>query len=504
MLRLKRILLVVVGVLSIVGPLPRAQGAAQVGSTLYLPLITKSGNNVVSDRRTVHTPYFNVADVTGQKLSEMAIFWYGKVESANNYTDVRVGYNDTALFIYTASFDRLLWYDTSPATAELTQWDAISVYLNLTGPSGNAPSTSAFRFVSQSTGTVESGSTPPRTTAWQTAYRGNGAGWGAASLSFATVSGYMGSWNGTSEDKGRAMTFQIPFASLGLAGRPADGTAWALAVVTHDRDDAAGTPIADSFWPETFLSDQPSTWGQMRFGGLPGYTPPAASGGGIITVRQGLNGAVVPDAQVGGSTVCGGAAAPNYFPTWGSLNYAGSGEGNVQNQSNISDWPCFSKYYLTFPLTSLPASKAILSATLTLHIMGNPYPGPGDEPTPPGPSLIQIMSIDKDWSEATITWNNAPLAFENVGQAWIAPPYYPGYNCGGAVPWPCIADTWDISRAVAQAYAAGQPLRLVLYSADSQYHSGKYFITSDAFQQGIWDSSVLVGRPTLDVRWGNP
>ena len=51
-----------------------------------------------------------------------------------------------------------------------------------------------------------------------------------------------------------------------------------------------------------------------------------------------------------------------------------------------------------------------------------------------------------------------------------------------------------VSRAVAEAYAAGTPLRLALYSTDGDYHSGKYFWSSDASEQG---------RPTLQVRWGS-
>jgi hypothetical protein len=62
--------------------------------------------------------------------------------------------------------------------------------------------------------------------------------------------------------------------------------------------------------------------------------------------------------------------------------------------------------------------------------------------------------------------------------------------------WPGIPWTWDVGKAVADAYAEGQPLRLVLYSADSNYHSGKLFVTSDT---GDWNAA---GRPALRVEWG--
>jgi len=61
--------------------------------------------------------------------------------------------------------------------------------------------------------------------------------------------------------------------------------------------------------------------------------------------------------------------------------------------------------------------------------------------------------------------------------------------------WPGVAYHWDVGRALSEAYAAGEPLRLALYSADSEYHSGKYFWSSDA---------GALGRPSLEVVWGNP
>jgi hypothetical protein len=64
-------------------------------------------------------------------------------------------------------------------------------------------------------------------------------------------------------------------------------------------------------------------------------------------------------------------------------------------------------------------------------------------------------------------------------------------------PWPGIPRFWDVSRAVAEAYAAGEPLRLALYSPDWPFHSGKYFFSSDIGGDGS-------GRPTLDVAWGAP
>ena len=103
-----------------------------------------------------------------------------------------------------------------------------------------------------------------------------------------------------------------------------------------------------------------------------------------------------------------------------------------------------------------------------------------------------MLTAAEDWQDITITWNNAPRAWENIGGRWVDPV---GSNWTG---WPGIPWTWDVSYAVANAYAAGSPVRLILYEADSAYHSGKFFVSSDT---GDWN---IQGRPTLTVVWGNP
>ena len=219
---------------------------------------------------------------------------------------------------------------------------------------------------------------------------------------------------------------------------------------------------------------------------MPTYITPPAWPEGTTTIRHGLDGTTVVDADVGGSSVCGASAAPDYFSTWGSLNYAGKAFLNIQNQGDVADWPCFSKYYVTFPLDGLPANREIISATLTLFLWGGA--GEGWEPEPQ-PSLIQALSVDADWDESTITWNNAPLALQNIAATWVEPvDAFPGR--------PGIPYHWNVSRAVAEAYASGNPLRLAMYESDLAYHSGKYFDTCDTDDWGA------EGRPTLKVTWG--
>jgi hypothetical protein len=231
-------------------------------------------------------------------------------------------------------------------------------------------------------------------------------------------------------------------------------------------------------------AQRPATWGQLAFG-MPAYTPPPSLPGGNIAVRHGLNGATVVDADVGGSSVCGQAAAPGYFPAWGELNYAGKDFANIQNQGDVADWPCFSKYYVSFPLGGLPPDKIVVAAMLTLRQWGHAGEG---WPPGPQPSLIQVLTVSEDWDETEITWNSAPLAVENVSATWSDPLENPG--------WPGEDRNWDVSWPVAEAYAAGSAVRLTLYEADYAYHSGKYFYSSD-----FWYEEY---RPTLSITWGHP
>jgi hypothetical protein len=352
----------------------------------------------------------------------------------------------------------------------MTQWDAVSLFFDMNGNTGAGPSTNAYLIQSQ--------------LGYQTAYRWNGTAWESTPLSFTTETTWRGnSPNDNLDDKGWQVTFTIPFASLGLNGPPPSGTKWGMAIMVHDRDDAGGTAIPDTVWPATINPIISDTWGQLSFG-LVSYVSPPVLPQGEITIRQGLKNAQVIDAHVGGHTTCGEGL--DHWTEWGESNYAGYDQINIQNQWDIAEYPCFSKYYITFPLDVLPQGKTIASASLQMTLFGNTGGGEwGESPD----SYIEVFSVSEGWDEATLTWNNAPLALENLGGAWVRPRDYD---------LPDQVYYWDVSRAVAQAYAAGEPLRLALYSADGEQHSGKYFWSSDA---GDWNAEE---RPTLRVRLGIP
>ena len=279
------------------------------------------------------------------------------------------------------------------------------------------------------------------------------------------------------------MTYHIPFSSLGMSTPPPQGTLWKLAVRVHDRDDAANTPIPDKWWPEAGRDTNPSSWGDLAFG-LPTYQPPRTSNTASLTIRNKLNNQVITDGMVGGALGCGSSVA-DVWSQLGNKSYPGAVHVNIQNESDISDWNCFSKFYITFPLSSLPRGKSLVKTTVMLYEYGN-----SGVQGQPNPSYIQVARVGGDWNPATLSWNSAPAVQENITSLLVNTKSQP------VIPWPGLAVTWDVSRAAAEAYATGQPLRLVFYSTDNQYNTGKYFTSSSV---GDWDAN---GRPTLQVTLG--
>lgn len=468
---------------------------AQAGSNqVYLPGVQRTYNPNARQPGPIAGRVVNVPYVPGllegggiAKLPEMALFWYGEVRGDSNYTDVRIAAADTSLAIYVAAFDRSNWYDPTPSASDLTQWDAVTVYLDTAGR-GSGLSGTTFRFTAQLNnggGVVDAG---------KLAQRGSNGTWTTVNVPFTANAAWRGGRvNDNTEDRGFAISFIIPFSSLGLTARPAEGSApWALAAVTHDRDNNG--PVGDTAWPVGFAPTNPAGWGTLRWG-LPVYTAAPSQPGGSVTIRHRLNGAVVQDADVGGVAANQCSGDSNFiWSNWGDTNYGSDPNLNVQNQSDIADWPCFSRTYLSFPLDQVPAGKIIRRATLTLYQFGGS--GTASNGQAGANAFIQVFSLSEGFSEGTVTWNNGPLAAENWGGIWVG--QVVGCGAAGGIPWPCTPRTWDVSGPVAQAYAAGQPARLALYSGDSDYSTGKYFTSS---QTGDWNAA---GRPTLVVEWGQP
>jgi hypothetical protein len=422
----------------------------------------------------INVPHFEGTITTGER----AVFWFGEVNETSNYADVRVGYNDEEIIVQVAVFDRLLWFDTTPTVPEIPNWDGATLVLNLGGNTGNVPTSQSYKFMGMYT---------PNAADTFGAYQGNGTNWvSTPGVDFTINAGTQASgFNNNEEDRGWWLAFVVPFTELGLGGPPTKGTEWGVGIALHDRDNSAGTPIPDQVWPDGMDGKRPSTWGRFSFG-TPMYDAPPANTGGTVTIREGVNSVSVVDAHVGGHSVCGGDLWPDrFFSDWGYRNYAGYPQINIQNQFNLGDWPCFSKYFVTFPLNTIPAGKVIISAELSMYQFGNA--GQNSSPTPQ-PTLIHVMTVDNGWNENTLNWNNAPQVQENYTSAWAGtiPPQGDGFFV-----------TWDVSRAVAETVESGQPLRLALYTADSNRNSGKYFVSSEGA------ASKPERRPTLTVVWGD-
>ena len=404
-----------------------------------------------------------------------SIFWFGRAGENDNYVDVRMTYDASNLYVQANIVDYYLWYDPN-GVADPRTYDAFAVYLDTDGVRTTQPAADDYFFVSGFRQWPNS--SDPR---WQRQGRGTGSGWDESwRPATAWSDDEFGRWynsgpnNNSDRDAGWSTTLTIPWATVGLAGPPAAGTAWGLGAQVYDRDDAS-TPVTTVAWPEAFSANAPTSWARLAFDPA---QPTPSTGATTIRIRRGLNGQVA-DAYAGGGGNCdggifGGGDTPH--PT---------GDLFVQNESDISDFPCFSKTYLSFDLSAIPAGKVIRSATLEIYEFG------GSDPTQAQPSYVQLLSSTPDWNEATLTWNNAPLASQNYGGSWVGViQTFPG--------WPGVKASWDATAPVAEAYAAGQPASLVLYSADTAYNSGKYFVGSEV---GDWDAD---GRPTLVVTYDEP
>lgn len=458
------------------------------GRQIFIPWIT-SPDASQSASNTMNVPYFPGTNdnISINHFAESAITWFGKINNAENYADLRFATSDEGVWVNISAFDRYLWYNPLPVKAELNQWDGVTLYLDTNRSSKNAPTNTSFQFNAALSWSEKSRAD------YQSSFVGNGSGWSTANLPFSSSAGFRGAFNentSLSDSRGWAITFKIPYSSLGFAGKPPEGTTWAVGVVMHDRDSAGGPALADKKFPDQLQHQQPGRWASLHFG-LPQFNRPAGTKTGQTSIRRPTAASSeVPDSAVGGTTnnLCPGDLNV-IWNQWADMNFAKSPDFNIQNQSDVADWPCFSKYYISFPLKSVPNGKTILSATLVLHQSGQ-----SGDPGQAQPSLIQISTVNAPWSESTITWNNAPQPVENVAQAWINPDVL---TCGssGGMPWPCVARSWDVSYAVAQAYKNGTPLQLVMYEADSHYHSGKHFTSSDTED---WNAS---GRPTLMIEW---
>jgi len=418
--------------------------------------------------------------------AQTAILWFGHNEQGvpgKNYADVRLAYTAEALQVRVVVVDYYLWYkDNPPPSEDLTQYDAVVIYLDTGFDRATTPQADDYTFL------IGAHHWPnENATQYRRQSRGTGAGWDTT---------WTGDWtdheamqwscnpgpnsNACGIDYGWTAIFTIPWETLAHSGPPVEGALWGLGVQLYDRDDQppAGY-VAPEYWPEAFDAHSPVTWGELHFG-YADYQPPSAIPEGTTTIRAASpEDNTVEDAWMGGGGMCSGGHKGG-----SEINHGDDTGVFVGTETAPTHFPCFNKSYLRFSLEAIPAGKVIISATLTLYHWGN-----AGEPGQAQPSWVHLFTISDPWDEMTIHWNNAPLAQENVAATWI-------YPITSSLDFPGNPYHWDATQAVAVAYTAGQPASVAIYGSDSAQHSSKYLASSET-----GDGSAE-GRPVLTVVWG--
>jgi hypothetical protein len=423
---------------------------------------------------------------------QSAIFWFGRDQltlPGSNYADVRVAYTSEGLRIFVTIVDYYLWYQENASLADdLTQYDAVAVYLDTNHDLANVPKSDDYWFLLGSRWWEDMSN-------YMRQAHGNGSSWNIGwTPSFGWIGdsymqwdcnpgpNYNGDCGGNSiGDFGWMADFTIPWQTLGLSGPPSEGSLWGLGVKLYDRDDnpPAGF-VTPEYWPETFNENQPSTWAEIHFGNAQYQPLPAVQEGTAMIRAVSPQDNTVEDAWMGGGGWCNGGQFGS-----GDTNHGDDADLFVGSEIIPVHFPCYNKSFFGFSLASIPQSKVIISATLTLHHWGNA------DPTLAQPSWVHLFTISDPWDEMTITWNTAPLAQENISTSWIYPlPDFKG--------WPGNPYNWDATQAVAKAYTEGHPASMAIYESDTEQHSSKYLTGSEV---GDWDAE---GRPTLTVVWGSP
>jgi hypothetical protein len=451
-----------------------------------------------------------------------ALLWFGQVDQRNDYVDCRLGTSPELLMIHCAVFDREIYDDATDDGLEA--WDSLRLLIDPDGRAIDAPpGEHALRIDAQahrqgSERTVVYHAVAGAWAAGADVVGGDPAD-GASAIS--VVKGYRG--EDRDQSRGWHVTFYLRWAALGLGGPPASpDDVMALGLQAFDRDSADGSLHGDpQSWPTASLDPvDRTTWGRVELleqhflswdesgattgHGAPayaiGYVPPSYQAGTehTVTIREGLDGDAVEGRAVGASEIlCSGDDAYDFGN--GPASWGGNTVANyfhVQNEEDYADWPCFAKIYLKFPLTKLPPSAIVVSARLVLH---------HKEPTSAGTdgerSLLQAYAVGDElrdgttpWTAANLSWNDAPLPHENLAGFW-------GDRTGNAeTGWDALPEwSWDVSYASGELQAGGAA-SFALYSADSEYNTGKQFVTSQDFPD--WGDPSQ--RPTLELTIADP
>lgn len=459
----------------------------------------------------------------------VAPFWFGRVTTRDNAVDGRVTWTDEGLLVRAAVYDREIW-DEAGATDDLSEWDSLTLLIDLDGERDDKSAIDgrSLRIDAQAArhGTDRSKVWRGERGAWTpanitptalTATRDSGA--------VAIEKGYRG--GDREQSRGWHVLFFVGWRALGLSGPPAEGQRiLRFAMRAFDRDDRAGTRRgAEQTLPSPLARDAPpNAWGRIELlstsarswdesGASAGRSASAyslsapmvrvrAGSERMISIREGamINGRPVnvENAAVGASeTLCSGDDAYNFGEgarSWGGN--VGRDYFHVQQQADYSDWPCFARAYVRFPLRAMIGDAVVVSAQLVLHHK-QPTSGGGEGER----SLVHAVHVGNTlrgdstlWTEANLQWNNAPLPIENLAGVW-------GDRTGVTqTGWERLpAWRWDVTRAVRRARDEDW-ISFALQPTDSEYHTGKEFVRSEDFPD--WGDPTQ--RPRLDLVLADP
>ncbi|HEX9132520.1 MAG TPA: hypothetical protein VF844_09515, partial [Ktedonobacteraceae bacterium] len=129
----------------------------------------------------INAPFFP----TAVPFNQTAIFWFGAISSSTTYTDVRLGYSSSELYIDLRNVDRYLWYDTNKTAPNLNNGDNASLYLSTSNATNTQLDAHSYQFQAAVNGYKQ-------LPAYQQAYTGQGTTWTAAKIPFTTEYGWRG------------------------------------------------------------------------------------------------------------------------------------------------------------------------------------------------------------------------------------------------------------------------------------------------------------------------
>jgi len=181
----------------------------------------------------------------------------------------------------------------------------------------------------------------------------------------------------------------------------------------------------------------------------------------------------------------------NFTPTddaWVSSGFPNTNYGTIYNMYN--GWsPSYGaqRNYLKFDLGEIPSNATIISAILKLNSRYGPSAGPSYTDTW---HLIDAHPVNNDdWSENTLTWNNAPPMDPTV----LDTENFRGDFWAGSYAW-CY---WDVKTHVENQIAGGNGIISIGLQGQNEnvYESSGWFYTKDS------GSSYVQYWPHLEVSW---